>query len=471
MYHNQMYQQNPAMPGIGQKIKQPPIELAISCTNLKDRDIISRSDPQVKVDLVEMTTNKSLQHLGMTERVKDNLNPCFTTTIKHVPSKIAASQSIRFKVVDYDPEGNSDDLGIAYAKPEQIMQAGSTGLNMALSKGNGRITIIGYDGVSDQLVFKFRGTKIKSKDGLFGKSDPYLVLLQNGTQLYRTETIDDTKSPNWNGFKISCCRLNLDREIICQVFDKDITSDEIIGQCSIMPKELLQGMGQREFTLCSLSSGKSVGNLILDSLSKEKVKQKHFGMMGTSMGISMSQNQHFTGHNMHQNPYPNAYNQPYGQNQAPNIYPNVGAVPNPGYPPANPGYPGGHANYGTGYPNVAQQSYNHHQHSAPAAPGAPNINPMTGMVNPQQNMPPNSIPGQPGMSSTNFPYPQPSMPGMPPANAMAQPGVPTSHAPYPNQGLPVPGMPNTGYPNSNASGQAGMYPGGPSYGPRPGYPY
>ena len=55
------------------------LQLFISCTNLKDVDIVGYSDPFVLVEMRE-GSEQQWRQIGKTEVVKDNLNPAFQTS-------------------------------------------------------------------------------------------------------------------------------------------------------------------------------------------------------------------------------------------------------------------------------------------------------------------------------------------------------------------------------------------------------
>lgn len=55
------------------------VDLHISCRKLKDLDVFSKSDPQVRV--YELLNN-NWQLVGKTETIDNNLNPDFKTIVK-----------------------------------------------------------------------------------------------------------------------------------------------------------------------------------------------------------------------------------------------------------------------------------------------------------------------------------------------------------------------------------------------------
>ena len=76
------------------------IELHISCSNLKNMDWTSKSDPVVEVYQLNQTT-KNYDYLGRTEAIQNNLSPDFATSLK-VDYHFEEQQLLYFKVMDVD---------------------------------------------------------------------------------------------------------------------------------------------------------------------------------------------------------------------------------------------------------------------------------------------------------------------------------------------------------------------------------
>lgn len=56
------------------------IEIYLSCRNLKDLDVFSKSDPYIKVSYRKDFTQKQYAVLGRTETIQNNLNPNYAKT-------------------------------------------------------------------------------------------------------------------------------------------------------------------------------------------------------------------------------------------------------------------------------------------------------------------------------------------------------------------------------------------------------
>ena len=57
------------------------VELVIACRKLKDLDVFSKSDPVVRVTTYSDSTRAWIK-VGQTERINNNLNPDFKTTVR-----------------------------------------------------------------------------------------------------------------------------------------------------------------------------------------------------------------------------------------------------------------------------------------------------------------------------------------------------------------------------------------------------
>ena len=145
------------------------MELSISCQTLKDADTFSKSDPRVRVAIVDASSHRVVKNLGTTETIMNNLNPVFNKKVA-CPHFLPPTQILEFVVTDSDAT-IGDSLGKAYMTLESIRMGGMAGCNMMLGKGNGRITVTGHQGGMGKLQLTLRGAQIKSVDFL-SKSIP-----------------------------------------------------------------------------------------------------------------------------------------------------------------------------------------------------------------------------------------------------------------------------------------------------------
>lgn len=84
------------------------IELFLSCRNLRDLDVFSKSDPYIRVSFKRDFSHNKFSILGKTETVQNNLNPNFSKSFV-VDYIFESRQDIRFDVFDDDGKGDNDD--------------------------------------------------------------------------------------------------------------------------------------------------------------------------------------------------------------------------------------------------------------------------------------------------------------------------------------------------------------------------
>jgi hypothetical protein len=91
------------------------VEIFLACRELKSQDLFSKSDPKLKVYLVQEGTETLL---GETEVIKDNANPNFEKTFSfHYQFEIP--QHLKIALYDYNTLGKDDFIA------EVIEQVGS----------------------------------------------------------------------------------------------------------------------------------------------------------------------------------------------------------------------------------------------------------------------------------------------------------------------------------------------------------
>ena len=145
---------------------QQNIKLYVSCKNLPDKDILSKSDPFVQV---YERVGSSFRLAGQTEKISDDLNPHFSTPID-LCYQFERRQILKFVVNDYDGQGQSDHLGEAEMSLGQLIsncEPGSPGFTQKLKTrgGNNKSTI------TISAVQVDNGNKIVKMDELTGEDN------------------------------------------------------------------------------------------------------------------------------------------------------------------------------------------------------------------------------------------------------------------------------------------------------------
>ncbi|XP_072169209.1 copine-3-like [Diadema setosum] len=237
------------------------VELRLSCKNLKNKDVGSKSDPLAVV--LQQVGRGQWVELCRTERVKNNLNPVFTKSLV-VDYCFEEVQKLRFCVYDIDNDTadlNDDDfLGETEMTLGQVVSGKKTerSLHMKNGKpaGKGMIIIDAEEvaDINDALILSFRAHNLDKKD-VMGKSDPFLEFYKAGSspddwhKVHVTEVIKNTLKPTWKPFKIdlkTLCNADYDKRIKVMCFDHDEGSaNDLIGEFYTSARQFIEN-GKRE---------------------------------------------------------------------------------------------------------------------------------------------------------------------------------------------------------------------------------
>ncbi|XP_014674843.1 PREDICTED: copine-8-like [Priapulus caudatus] len=249
------------------------VELSISCRNLVDMDVFSKSDPMVVLYIKEFGS-QTFKEVGRTETINDNLNPDFAKKFI-VDYFFEESQKLKFEVYDVDSASRNlrehDFLGslectLAQVVTEAVLRKPLQGP----MKNSGAIIAVSSEEVStckEEVTLRFNAKKLDKKD-FFGKSDPFLSFhkaMEDGSYIltYRTEVIKNTLNPTWRPFTVPVrllCNGDYDRSIKIECWDWNSSgSHDYIGECLV--------------TLRELSKGSSASN-VFDCVNSAKQKKK-----------------------------------------------------------------------------------------------------------------------------------------------------------------------------------------------------
>ncbi|XP_048577137.1 copine-3 isoform X2 [Nematostella vectensis] len=226
------------------------VQLNISCKNLIDKDVMSKSDPLV---VVMMLRHNNWEEVGRTERLENTLNPNFSTTIV-VDYFFEELQKLKFMVYDIDSASgslkNADFLGEMQCTLGQLVSSATYTHNLKIPSGKpaGNMTVTTEEvaGTNDEVQMVFRAQKLDNKD-FFGKSDPYLEFSrakEDGSfvVVHRTEVVSNNLNPKWKPIHISSqqlCNGDYDRVLKVNCYDwDDDGSHDLIGTFTTTLREL-----------------------------------------------------------------------------------------------------------------------------------------------------------------------------------------------------------------------------------------
>ncbi|XP_053571152.1 copine-3 [Bombina bombina] len=219
------------------------VELSVSCDNLLDKDVGSKSDP-----LCMLLMNSSGQQwfeIDRTERIKNCLSPKFCKKFV-IDYYFEVVQKLKFCIYDIDNKtvdlSDDDFLGEFECTLGQVVASKKLTRPLLLRNGKpagkGSITISAEE-IKDNRVaqFEVEARKLDNKD-FFGKSDPYLEFHKQSADgrwqmVHRTEVIKNNLNPVWRPFKIplqSLCNGDMDQKIRVECYDYDSDgSHDLIG--------------------------------------------------------------------------------------------------------------------------------------------------------------------------------------------------------------------------------------------------
>ncbi|KAM9002575.1 copine-5 isoform X1 [Sarcophilus harrisii] len=256
------------------------VEITVSCRNLLDKDMFSKSDP-LCVMYTQGMENKQWREFGRTEVIDNTLNPDFVRKFI-LDYFFEEKQNIRFDLYDVDSKSpdlsKHDFLGQAFctlgeivgspgSRLEKPLTIGTFSLNARTGKhipsvSNGGVPgkkcgtiILSVEELSncrDVATMQFCANKLDKKD-FFGKSDPFLVFYRSNedgtfTICHKTEVMKNTLNPVWQTFSIpvrALCNGDYDRTIKVEVYDWDRDgSHDFIGEFTTSYRELARGQSQ-----------------------------------------------------------------------------------------------------------------------------------------------------------------------------------------------------------------------------------
>uniref|UniRef100_A0A8D2ZT05 Copine-3 n=1 Tax=Scophthalmus maximus TaxID=52904 RepID=A0A8D2ZT05_SCOMX len=228
------------------------VELCVSCSNLLDKDVGSKSDPLCVLQVC--TGGDSWTEVGRTERLKNSSSPSFSQRLK-VDYHFETVQNLRLGVYDIDNSsadlGDDDYLGGVELTLGQIVSSKSVTRPLQLKKGKpagkGTITVTAEEIKDNRAIQLELEAKNLDKKDMFGKSDPFLEIFKKGDDgkwqlVHRTEVVKNNLNPCWKKFCVPlqtfCCS-DLDRplKVDCSDHDGD-GSHDLIGSFTTKVSEL-----------------------------------------------------------------------------------------------------------------------------------------------------------------------------------------------------------------------------------------
>uniref|UniRef100_A0A3B4ZW80 Copine-3 n=1 Tax=Stegastes partitus TaxID=144197 RepID=A0A3B4ZW80_9TELE len=229
------------------------VELTISCENLMDMDVFSKSDPLCA--LFVNSTGSHWYEFGRTEMILNCLNPKFAKKFV-LDYYFEMVQKLRFCVYDIDNNtydlGDDDFLGQLECTLGQIVSNRQMTRPLRLKNnrpaGRGTITISAEE-ITDNRVAHFEVAARRLDKKYLWWSDPFLEFYkqtETGWQLaHRTEVIKSNLNPVWKPFRIplqSLCGGDVEKSIKVDCYDYNNSgSHDFIGSFQSTLSQIQQG--------------------------------------------------------------------------------------------------------------------------------------------------------------------------------------------------------------------------------------
>eukprot|EP00284_Hemiselmis_tepida_P010510 CAMPEP_0174919526 /NCGR_PEP_ID=MMETSP1355-20121228/3719_1 /TAXON_ID=464990 /ORGANISM="Hemiselmis tepida, Strain CCMP443" /LENGTH=556 /DNA_ID=CAMNT_0016164757 /DNA_START=56 /DNA_END=1723 /DNA_ORIENTATION=+ len=250
-------------------IPKARVRFSISCSKLRNKDTLSKSDPMVIVN-VRSGNNNDFEYVGRTEWQRDNLNPTFNHKID-MDYTFETKQMLRFIVIDVDDPNKVPEKYVPHSKEGDLLGMGEVLMSTLMGSRNqtatmkltgqkpgkdyGTVTINAEQMADDArpddaLVFHLFGRDLAKKDGPLGKSDPFLVLSRTTLQgqkqeVFKTEVVKSDLNPSWKPIRVNMIRLcngDLDAKFHVACYDWDrLSSNDLIGEVDCCVQDLLDG--------------------------------------------------------------------------------------------------------------------------------------------------------------------------------------------------------------------------------------
>ncbi|KAK2977378.1 hypothetical protein RJ640_013357 [Escallonia rubra] len=226
------------------------IELSLSASKLRDRDVISKSDPMTVVYAKKI--DGTLQELGRTEVIMNNLDPSWIEKV-NIAYQFEIVQPLFFQVYDVDTRYHNisakmlkledqDFLGEASCVLSEIVTKKSRSLTLNLHNRNGHgLKILGTLTVHAEetaasrnaVEMTLRCSQLDNKD-MFSKSDPFLRIsrvVETGGSIpvFKTEVVQNSLNPLWKPICLTMQQFGSKANpLVIECFDFNNSGDHVL---------------------------------------------------------------------------------------------------------------------------------------------------------------------------------------------------------------------------------------------------
>lgn len=200
------------------------------------------------------------EFVGKTEEQKNNYSPKFETKIE-CRYTFEVKQYCKFVVYDVDGD-NLQQVGFYECRLGKIVGSLRSHLIDAQLKSEDEEKQLGFISVlaetvkgrkNDKLRLVLKGTKLLNKDGMFGKSDPFVKIraIRGNGEIEdvpgnETPHIDNEENPTWEELHLDMfelCRGDVHKPVRLECWDHDgVSGNDQIGLVDTTVAEILSGV-------------------------------------------------------------------------------------------------------------------------------------------------------------------------------------------------------------------------------------
>lgn len=234
------------------------VSFRFETTNVHGGDTFSKADQYVTVSSRVFSDRQSqFEEVGRTEVIKNNRDANFHNLVD-VPFYLERQQLL-VRVMDWDSDsGKKDDVLAEFTlEMSDLVKMGTGSKSLSFGKDDRSTLKIFYEKGSssnDRIHMKVKCNGLENKDGMFGKSDPYLVVMRkigdtddSWSVCYKTPVKKNNLNPV---FEIDTtmsefCNNNMYATLRVVLFDDDdhgqnIDKDDRLGECEIILDNLVR---------------------------------------------------------------------------------------------------------------------------------------------------------------------------------------------------------------------------------------
>ncbi|KAJ4838399.1 Protein BONZAI 1 [Turnera subulata] len=270
------------------------IELSFSATNLRDRDVLSRSDPM----LVVYTKGRDglLTEAYRTEVVLNSLNPTWIAKY-NVMFQFEVVQTLVFHVYDVDTQFHNVDVKMLKLEEQQFLGEASCALSEIVTKPTrsltldllsredtnrpahprqcGQLLVRADECISSKSTTEMilRCSDLEHRD-LFSRSDPFLVIsktVESGSPIpvCKTEVLKNDHNPTWKPVFLNIQQVgSKDSPLVIECFNFNSSGKhDLIGKVekSMSQLEKIHSSGEGINLFLPAAAGQNQQNKVLKS--------------------------------------------------------------------------------------------------------------------------------------------------------------------------------------------------------------